>query len=101
MSAGWGLGCKLTSVVHVRLQGDPQRTQGPRVKGPRSQGLPGPQGWDCHGPQPDHRHVQPGEGTLGWEGKCWPPGLADCRAVEGGRPLLGSRDPGRGAMPGA
>lgn len=43
---------------------------------PRSQGLPGPQGWDCHGSWPDHRHIQPGEGTLGWEGKYWPLGPA-------------------------
>lgn len=100
MSAGRGLGCKLTSAVHVRLQGDPQRTQGQRVKGPWSQGLPGPQGWDCHGPWPDHRHVQPGEGCwagkgsaglLGWRtagqqregGPCWAPGTL------GGGPCLG------------
>lgn len=42
----------------------------------KSQGLPRLQAWDCHGPRPDHRHVQPGEETLGWEGKYWPPGRA-------------------------
>lgn len=64
-----GLGCELTSVVTVGPQGDLERTRGQGAQGRRSQGLPGPQGWDCHGPQPDHRHVQPGEGTPGWEGK--------------------------------
>ena len=99
VSAGRVLGCELTSVVGIRPKGDPERTRGPRGRGrrcPRARDFPDHRAGTAMGPgqttgtSSQGRRLWAGKGSTGLPG-----GRAE-QAGDGGRFLLGSRDPGGG-----